>query len=93
MQPQQALTALTLCRGFKQGTTCLQFVTDTRAQKIAEIAANPNAHICWYFENSREQFRLDGTLQVIDASETDEKLQRVCIHPDSTSCAAVPRFR
>lgn len=74
-----------LCRGFKQGTTDLQFVTDTRAGKIAEIAANPHAHICWYFENSREQFRLDGTLQVVDASEMDEKLQRVICPPPTAS--------
>ena len=37
----------------------------------------PWAEICWYFTESREQFRLGGNLQIIGEGHPDEKLQKV----------------
>lgn len=44
------------------------FVTDARSRKMAEIAASPWAEVAWYFPDSREQFRLLGTLSVVGAA-------------------------
>ena len=43
--------------------------------QVAEVAVNPFAEACWYFPTSREQYRLGGTLTVVDIDHTDPKLQ------------------
>jgi pyridoxamine 5'-phosphate oxidase len=63
-------------RGFRDETNQIQMVTDDRSQKPEQIAHNPWAEVCWYFPNTREQFRLTGTLQLIRATESDEGLQK-----------------
>lgn len=45
--------------------------------QIAEIAANPWAEVCWYFPNSREQYRLGGSLTIVDETCEDEVLAKV----------------
>jgi len=67
------------CRGFSgdEGVDGLSFVTDMRSAKVDEVAQNPFGHLCWYMEDSREQFRLDGRIQIIGPSNTDVKLQAV----------------
>ncbi|KAL2634482.1 hypothetical protein R1flu_005961 [Riccia fluitans] len=58
-------------RGFIQGTEKLQFTTDARSQKIEEIKTQAFGEICWYFTDSREQFRIGGFLNVIGNAETN----------------------
>lgn len=52
-------------RGFLPETNCLTFVTDSRSEKVHQIGQNPAAELCWYFTQTREQFRLAGQAQVI----------------------------
>jgi pyridoxamine 5'-phosphate oxidase len=62
-------------RGWRDPASQLQFVTDGRSalraaagtSKAIEIAQNPWAEACWYFAKTREQFRIAGTLELIDA--------------------------
>ncbi|MFM7406931.1 MAG: pyridoxamine 5'-phosphate oxidase family protein, partial [Cuspidothrix sp.] len=44
-------------RGFLEDTNQLKFITDIRSQKAEQISKQPAAEICWYFPNTREQFR------------------------------------
>jgi pyridoxamine 5'-phosphate oxidase len=60
-------------RGFLAGTNGLMFVSDRRSEKIAQIQQNPQAEACWYFTQTREQFRLAGRLIVVSA-ETEQSL-------------------
>lgn len=60
-------------RGFLEPTNQLKFITDSRSQKIEQIHQNNWAEACWYFPNTREQFRLFGQLTLI--SETDSLLK------------------
>lgn len=63
-------------RGFLPGSDALTFVTDARSQKVAHAAADPHCEVCWYFSETRVQFRIAGRLQVISESESEEKLLR-----------------
>ncbi|KAJ4952146.1 hypothetical protein NE237_028978 [Protea cynaroides] len=64
-------------RGFLEGSDKIQINTDYRSRKIDEIMHCPFAEICWYFTDSWEQFRINGTIDVIDGSNADPvKLQQ-----------------
>lgn len=63
-------------RGFLDETDQLKFVTDDRSEKPQQIEYCPWAEVCWYFPNTREQFRIAGKLQLIDRSHPDEALQK-----------------
>ncbi len=63
-------------RGFYFETNMLQIITDTRSEKIIHTEHQPWGEFCWYFEKTREQFRLLGKLTVVLASEKDEKPQQ-----------------
>eukprot|EP00193_Tetraselmis_chui_P001462 CAMPEP_0177761372 /NCGR_PEP_ID=MMETSP0491_2-20121128/5768_1 /TAXON_ID=63592 /ORGANISM="Tetraselmis chuii, Strain PLY429" /LENGTH=209 /DNA_ID=CAMNT_0019277339 /DNA_START=33 /DNA_END=662 /DNA_ORIENTATION=- len=63
-------------RGFLWDTERLTFVTDTRSDKVEEVAGNPYCEVAWYFPNSREQYRIQGTLDIIGASCDDSKLAK-----------------
>ncbi|MBK1989972.1 pyridoxamine 5'-phosphate oxidase family protein [Sphaerospermopsis aphanizomenoides BCCUSP55] len=52
-------------RGFLEDTNQLKFITDIRSAKAEQIPLQPAAEICWYFPNSREQFRISGNLILI----------------------------
>ncbi|MEO1093858.1 MAG: Npun_F5749 family FMN-dependent PPOX-type flavoprotein [Cyanobacteria bacterium J06638_28] len=52
-------------RTFLPETNYLTFVTDVRSEKIRDLAVNPAVEICWYFTQTREQFRLHGTIEAI----------------------------
>lgn len=54
-------------RGFLENTNQLKMITDSRSQKVEEIAGNPWGEACWYFPKTREQFRLSGQLTLITA--------------------------
>ncbi|GAP97117.1 Npun_F5749 family FMN-dependent PPOX-type flavoprotein [Leptolyngbya sp. NIES-2104] len=63
-------------RGFLEDTNQLKFVTDDRSEKPKQIEHCPWAELCWYFPNTREQFRFAGKLSLIDHTNPDEKLQK-----------------
>jgi len=45
-----------------------------------DFKKQPWAEICWYFTDTREQYRLSGKISVIDANAED-KAQRVRAPP------------
>lgn len=61
-------------RGFLTDSDRLQFITDSRSDKITQIQSNPWGEACWYFSKTREQFRLFGKLTLVSA-DTDSTLQ------------------
>jgi pyridoxamine 5'-phosphate oxidase len=71
-------------RGWRDPESQLQFVTDARSalreaagtSKAEEIANNPWAEVCWYFAKTREQFRIAGKLQLIDAHNPNYQPER-----------------
>ena len=63
-------------RGFLEGTDQLQFVTDARNAKADQIEHCPWGEACWYFPETREQFRLAGALLLVRAEHTDPTLQK-----------------
>ncbi|MBD2567638.1 Npun_F5749 family FMN-dependent PPOX-type flavoprotein [Anabaena lutea] len=54
-------------RGFLDDTNQLKFITDIRSAKAEQIAKQAAAEICWYFPNTREQFRITGELILVSA--------------------------
>ncbi|XP_031113459.1 pyridoxine/pyridoxamine 5'-phosphate oxidase 2 [Ipomoea triloba] len=64
-------------RGFEDNSDRIQIYTDSRTRKIEDIKHCPFAEICWYFTDSWEQYRINGRVDVIDASNPDpDKLQQ-----------------
>lgn len=53
---------------------------DGRTKKMDDFKKQPWAEICWYFTETREQYRLSGKISVIDANAED-KAQRVIVGP------------
>lgn len=50
----------------------LQFTTDTRSEKCGQLAANPAVEVCWWFPASQEQYRIQGTLQLVTAEYSED---------------------
>lgn len=63
-------------RGFYAATNQLKFVIDARSQKVKEISRQPWAEACWYFLETREQFRISGSLTLVTANYPDSVLQQ-----------------
>ncbi len=63
-------------RGFRDDTNQLKFIADDRSEKIEQIEHSAWAEVCWYFPNTREQFRLLGTLTIVKYDHPDEELQQ-----------------
>ncbi len=63
-------------RGFYGDRDCLKFAVDSRSEKVRQIAVQPWAEACWYFTQTREQFRLSGVLHLIQADRADTVLQQ-----------------
>mmetsp|Transcript_5783 Transcript_5783/g.17262 ORF Transcript_5783/g.17262 Transcript_5783/m.17262 type:complete len:218 (+) Transcript_5783:137-790(+) len=64
-------------RGFlSDSKTSLKFITDTRSEKMDQVKHNEWVEACWYFPETREQFRILGVVRAVLASETDERLQK-----------------
>lgn len=63
-------------RGFYADTDQLKFVIDARSQKVKEISRQPWAEACWYFIETREQFRISGSLTLVTADYPDSALQQ-----------------
>ncbi|MBD2503534.1 Npun_F5749 family FMN-dependent PPOX-type flavoprotein [Anabaena azotica] len=62
-------------RGFLADTNQLKFITDARSDKIDQIQQQPWAEACWYFPNTREQFRISGYLTLVGSDESHPHLQ------------------
>jgi len=54
----------------------LKIITDVRSEKMQEIKDNPKAEIMWYFLDTREQYRIRGTLDVITDKDSSEARQK-----------------
>ncbi|WOL07524.1 pyridoxine/pyridoxamine 5'-phosphate oxidase 2 isoform X3 [Canna indica] len=52
-------------------TDKIQINTDRRSNKIEEIQNCHFGEICWYFTDSWEQFRINGTIDIIDGQNSD----------------------
>jgi pyridoxamine 5'-phosphate oxidase len=63
-------------RGFLDDTNQLKIITDSRSEKTDQIQYSAWGEACWYFTNTREQFRLAGELLLIDANHPDSKMQK-----------------
>ena len=61
-------------RGFLKYSNQIQIITDSRSEKVAQIAQQPRGEICWYFTKTKEQFRISGSLLVIDAHNSNPTL-------------------
>ncbi|MEH2071376.1 MAG: Npun_F5749 family FMN-dependent PPOX-type flavoprotein [Nostoc sp.] len=62
-------------RDFLEETNQLKFVIDSRSAKADQIQQQPWAEICWYFPNTREQFRIAGCLTLVGNDDSHEDLQ------------------
>jgi pyridoxamine 5'-phosphate oxidase len=58
-------------RGFVDQSNDLKIVTDSRSRKIEQIQHQSWAAICWYFPDTREQFRISGPLSLVDGTTSD----------------------
>ncbi len=55
-------------RGF-QNQTNLLFHSDVRSNKVHELKENPKCSVCWYFAQTREQFRIRATAQIVNYND------------------------
>jgi pyridoxamine 5'-phosphate oxidase len=62
-------------RGFLDNTNQLKIITDSRSDKADQIDQQPWGEACWYFPNTREQFRLAGQLTLVVADYPDSALK------------------
>lgn len=63
-------------RGFLEDTNQLKFVIDARSQKVNQIEHQPWAEACWYFPETREQFRITGSLTLVGTEHPDSTLHQ-----------------
>ncbi|MFH7241546.1 MAG: Npun_F5749 family FMN-dependent PPOX-type flavoprotein [Spirulina sp.] len=61
-------------RGFYGHSNALMFVTDTRSAKVRDLTGTPWGELCWYFTQTREQFRLAGAIILVTADTADPAL-------------------
>ena len=54
-----------------QTDRCFVFCSDLRSEKVVESRANPLAQACWYFPETRQQFRITGRLELVDSRTAD----------------------
>ena len=59
-------------RGFLEDTDQLKIITDSRSQKADQIDHQSWGEACWYFPNTREQFRFAGQLTLVGADYPDQ---------------------
>lgn len=52
----------------------LLFISDCRSRKVQQIRSRPMGSACWYFPNTREQFRLCGRVRIVGADAQDLSL-------------------
>jgi PPOX class probable FMN-dependent enzyme len=61
-------------RGFLDNTNQLKMITDVHSDKVDQIDQNAWSEACWYFPNTREQFRLSGQLTLVRENCPDAHL-------------------
>ena len=62
-------------RGFlEDDRSSLKIITDVRSAKIQDIERQAMGEICWYFTETREQFRIQGVLRLVKAQDEDSDL-------------------
>ena len=64
-------------RSFVPETNQLIVISDRRSQKTEQIQQQSWAEICWYFPKTREQFRLSGSLVVVESRSTNAEHQKL----------------
>ena len=63
-------------RGFLPNSNQLMTISDRRSSKIFQIQQTSWAEICWYFPETREQFRLSGSLSLVDRDDPNPQRQQ-----------------
>lgn len=62
-------------RGFlEDDSNSLKIVIDVRSAKVQDIERQAVGEICWYFTETREQFRIQGVLRLVKAQDKDSDL-------------------
>ena len=57
------------------GANQLELFSDQRSEKVKELANKGAAELCWLFAKARQQYRLQGMVQLITAAEQPELCQ------------------
>jgi pyridoxamine 5'-phosphate oxidase len=78
-------------RGFLTYTDQLKFIIDSRSEKVEQIQQQPWAEVCWYFPNTREQFRITGRLTLVESDDSNSELAsaRISTWQDLSDAARV----
>ncbi|GAA5807791.1 hypothetical protein MFLAVUS_001170 [Mucor flavus] len=58
----------------------LVVITDKRSDKINELKQNPNTELNWYMNGTMEQFRVVGTVDMIEKNYDSKKLEHLDSH-------------
>lgn len=74
-------------RGFVEHRNFLTIHTDIRSEKCTQYAENSSCEICWYFTESREQFRIAGKVIQVN-HESSEFAELRLAHWQQLSLAA-----
>ena len=59
-------------RGFSDDGLSLSIITDTRSQKVSELASCSSVEIGWYFTHTREQYRLRCESKIYTAADDSQ---------------------
>ena len=62
---------------------CLVFTTDLRSTKVQEILGNPSASLCWYFPETREQYRFSSSCFIIPPPASEIKTRPLAFLPET----------
>ena len=62
-------------RGFVDETDVLIMITDSRSEKYKGLSLHPQVELCWYFEKTREQYRISGSVNLLASSTPDTELR------------------
>lgn len=60
-------------RGFIENTCKIVIHTDQRSGKVEHLQAQTDVEICWYFAESREQFRIAAKAELVDQDNADQR--------------------
>ena len=50
----------------------LVVISDTRSEKFEQLSQTPEAHVCWYFSKTREQYRFSCKASLVTLEQDDE---------------------
>lgn len=66
-------------RGFHEqdNKVYLKFISDSRSQKISDIAKNSKVELCWYLTKNKDQFRIRGHAISVGITSTDAKAAKL----------------